>query len=84
MIISAERLEKPESYREVIELLGKNNILPREFSEKFAPAAGFRNILVHGYAEVDVEKLYEFLQNNLEDFDEFSKHVAKYLEKSIK
>jgi uncharacterized protein YutE (UPF0331/DUF86 family) len=51
MIISAKNLEKPESYREVIEILGKENILPREFSEKFAPSASFRNILVHGYAE---------------------------------
>jgi uncharacterized protein YutE (UPF0331/DUF86 family) len=83
MIISAERLEKPESYRRVIEILGKEGILPEEFSEKFAPAAGFRNILVHAYADVDIEKLYEFLQNDLEDFDEFSRHIARHLEERL-
>ncbi|HPQ05458.1 MAG TPA: DUF86 domain-containing protein [Methanothermobacter sp.] len=32
---------------EVIEILGEIGILPRDFADKFAPAAGFRNILVH-------------------------------------
>ncbi len=81
MIISAERFEKPETYREVIEILGKEGVLPEEFAVRFAPAAGFRNILVHAYSEVDVKKLYEFLQEKLEDFDTFAVHIAKYLER---
>ncbi len=31
-------------------------------------------------AEIDLEELYKNLQN-LRDFDEFAKHIAKYLEK---
>ncbi len=81
MIISAERFEKPETYREVIEILGREGVLPEEFAVRFAPAAGFRNILVHAYSEVDVRKLYEFLQERLEDFDTFAMHIAKYLER---
>jgi len=80
MIISKEGLRKPESYREVIEILGKENILPKEFAERFAPAMGFRNILVHRYAEIDLNELYEHLQNDLQDFSTFAKYVAKYLE----
>ena len=33
------------------------------------------------YAEVDVELVYEILQNNLGDFDEFAKYIARHLEK---
>ncbi|RLG57526.1 MAG: DUF86 domain-containing protein [Candidatus Hydrothermarchaeota archaeon] len=80
MIISVKGFKKPESYREVIEILGKEGVLPKEFANKFAPAASFRNILVHAYAEVDVEKLYEFLQENVEDFEIFAKYIAEYLE----
>ncbi|MEA1904542.1 MAG: DUF86 domain-containing protein [Candidatus Hadarchaeota archaeon] len=79
MIISMEGLRKPDKYREIIEILGDEGILSREFVERFAPAAGFRNILVHMYAEVDVEKLYEHLQKDLKDFDVFARQVAKYL-----
>ena len=80
MIISVKGFKKPESYREVIEILGKEGVLPKEFANKFAPAASFRNILVHAYAEVDVEKLYEFLQENVEDFEIFARYIAEYLE----
>ncbi|MBU2565530.1 MAG: DUF86 domain-containing protein [Candidatus Thermoplasmatota archaeon] len=84
MIISAERLRKPETYREIIEILGEKDILSKEFAEEFAPAAGFRNILVHGYADIDLDELYRYLQNNLKDFDKFSMFIARYLEKSEK
>lgn len=81
MIISKEKARKPESYREVIEILGELGVLPKDFAEKFAPAASLRSILVHMYARVDIEKIYEYLQNNLEDINEFAKFIAKYLEK---
>ena len=80
MVISKEGFRKPETYREVIEILGEKGILPEEFAKRFAEAAKFRNILVHMYAEVDVEMVYEILQNNLGDFDEFAKYIARYLE----
>ena len=81
MIISREGFRKPETYREVIEILGEKGILPEKLAKKFAEAAKFRNLLVHMYAEVDVEIVYEILQNNLGDFDEFAKHIARYLKK---
>ncbi len=80
MIISIEEFRKPEDYKEVIEILGLEGILPKEFAKKFAPAASFRNILVHKYAEVDLNELHKHLQN-LGDFDIFASHVAKYVKK---
>ena len=79
MIISLGGFRKPGTYREVIEVLGEKGVLSGEFVKRFAPAAGFRNILVHMYAEVNVEKVHKFLQENLEDFDDFAKQIAKYL-----
>mgnify|MGYP000963931828 FL=1 len=79
MIISTEKLRRPETYREVILVLGQYNILPEEFAKKLAPAAGFRNILVHMYADIDLGKLYSFLQNDIGDLELFAEYVAKYL-----
>ncbi len=83
IIIAAEGFRKPETYREVIEILGKEGVLPQDFAIRFAPAAGFRNILVHAYSDIDVRKLYEFLQERLEDFDTFAMYISRYLEKKI-
>lgn len=81
VIISYHDFEKPEDYRDVILILGKHEVIPKDFAERFAKAAGFRNILVHMYEEVDVKRLHDYLQNNLEDFNDFARFVARYLEK---
>lgn len=81
VIISAEDFEKPEDYRDVILILGRHKVIPMDFAQRFAKAAGLRNILVHMYEEVDVRKLHDYLQNSLEDFNEFARFIARYLEK---
>ena len=37
---------------------------------------GFRNIIVHEYDEIDLDKVYRILANSLSDFDEFLKKIA--------
>ncbi len=79
MIISKEKLKRPESYQEVFLVLGEHGILPGDFAIKFAPSVGFRNRLVHMYAKIDIVKLYNYLQNNVEDIEQFGKYIAQYL-----
>jgi len=79
MIISSEKLRRPDTYREVILILGQHDILPKDFAEKLAPAAGFRNVLVHMYTNIDLEKLYSHLQNDIDDLELFAEYIAKYL-----
>ena len=73
-----EDLEKPSDYYQAIERLGENGIVPRDFAEGLAPIAGFRNILVHQYLEVDQEELYQYLQN-LEQLYQFLEHIKEWL-----
>lgn len=82
IIISREKLKRPETYQEVFLVLGEHGILPGDFAIKFAPSAGFRNILVHMYAKIDIERLYQYLQNNIEDIEQFGKYIAQYLIKN--
>lgn len=77
--ISERELKKPEEYRESIEILGEAGIIPAEFAYNFAPIAGFRNILVHEYAKVDLEEVQRHLQEDLKDFEKFSKYIVDFL-----
>jgi uncharacterized protein YutE (UPF0331/DUF86 family) len=52
-----EQLEKPRDAYGAIEMLGKVGVLPRELAERLAPIAGFRNILVHEYLEINWNKV---------------------------
>jgi uncharacterized protein YutE (UPF0331/DUF86 family) len=81
MIIASEGFRKPETYREVIEILGEEGVLSKGFSKRFAPAAGFRNILVHRYGEIELQELYNHLQKDIRDFDEFARQVSVFLNK---
>lgn len=83
MIISHEDLESPENYRKMILELGKSGVLDEDFVDDFADIAGFRNVLVHQYAKIDTEIVHRKLKEKLNDFDEFSKQIASYIEKRV-
>jgi len=78
-IISMEQLEKPRDAYGAIEMLGKIGVLPRELAQRLAPIAGFRNILVHEYLEIDWNEVLRHLQR-LGDLYNFMEHVKRWLE----
>jgi len=79
-IISMEQMEKPvDSYGAILRL-GEASILPFEFAQRLAPLAGFRNILVHEYVNIDWNEVYRNLQN-LSDLQSFSDHIKQWLAK---
>jgi len=69
-----------EDYSEVIIKLGKHEVVPKEFSERIKGMAGLRNILVHEYMRIDLEKLLNSLKYHLEDFVQFIRHIRSYQE----
>ncbi len=79
MIISEEGAKMPETYGEAFLRLGEMGVIPRGFSTQLAQMAGFRNILVHQYSELDLNKLLDFLKTKLEDLEQFSDYVKEYL-----
>jgi len=79
-IISSLQLRRPERYRDIPYILAEAKIIPKAFAERVASMIGFRNLLVHDYASININLVYEFLQTKLPDFEAFSKYIAKWLE----
>lgn len=75
----AERGIKAGDYTEIIDELGKSAIIPAEFAQGIRGMAGFRNVLVHGYASLEVATVYQTLQNNLDDFLRFAQYIKTYI-----
>ena len=69
----------PATYSSSIECLVRADVLPPAFGESFRSVAGFRNVLVHGYLDVDLDILATVLARHLDDFDEFARHVERWL-----
>ena len=52
-IVSDERLGEPQTNGELFEILARNGWVSQDLSPTLRKMAGFRNVLVHGYATVD-------------------------------
>ena len=71
----------PRTYAEAIDSLVETEVLPRDFGERFRGVAGFRNIIVHGYLELDLGRAATFLNEQTGDFEEFARHIERWLAK---
>jgi hypothetical protein len=67
-------------YATAIDVLGELGVLPADFARRFRGVAGFRNVLVHGYLGVQLERVHELLNSGLDDFIRFAQHVERFLE----
>jgi uncharacterized protein YutE (UPF0331/DUF86 family) len=55
--------------------------LPLPSLFRFRAIAGFRNLLVHGYIEVDIPRLHQLLNQRLDDFAEFAAKITAHLDR---
>jgi uncharacterized protein YutE (UPF0331/DUF86 family) len=81
-ILAADFPQRAQGYREVLETLGQVGVLPGGFAERFAGVASFRNVLIHEYLAVDLDIVYDHLENDLDDFRLFARYVTEYLQRS--
>lgn len=63
--------------------MGESAVLPQTLANRMESAAGLRNILVHMYAKIEPDKLYNNLQNDIEDMELFIEYIASYLAKKL-
>lgn len=66
-------------YTSSIDRLSELGILPADFAARFRGVAGLRNVLVHAYLDVDLARVHAILNEHLEDFTEFARHVERHL-----
>lgn len=76
-IVSREALGTPRSYREAVDLLVEDGVLPAEKSDAFRAMVRFRNRAVHLYDEVDADEVYGILENDLDDVELFVRGVVE-------
>ena len=81
LLVSGLRLGLPAEEDDLFSKLLIAHIISKKMREKLREMKGFRNILVHEYAQVDDELVYEAVKKKLGDFEAFKKKVLQFLEK---
>ncbi len=51
-------LGSPSTYADAFRALGTAGVLDRDLAERLSRAAGFRNLIVHAYAELDLTRVH--------------------------
>jgi len=74
----AARLAKqaPNNYAECFQILAQASIISFSLAERLIRMAKFRNLLVHQYADINDEKVYEIICRDLEDLDLYLAELA--------
>jgi uncharacterized protein YutE (UPF0331/DUF86 family) len=80
IILADQAVKMPRDYKDLFPALAEIGVLPADFAQKLVGMAGFRNVLVHLYLEVDLQRVYRYLQENLDDFETFARYVSEWLQ----
>lgn len=77
-IISLMEAPAPLDYYDAIRQMGALGVLPPDFARHLAPLAGFHNILVHEYLQLDWDEVYQNFQE-IADLNNFVEFVRQWL-----
>lgn len=78
-ILKIRNLGLPQSNRDTFVKLEKSKIISIELSKKMQAMAGFRNLAVHDYSNLNIEVVVNIVKNNLHDLEEFSEAILQNL-----
>jgi uncharacterized protein YutE (UPF0331/DUF86 family) len=82
-VATAAALDAPD-YAAAIDRLAELSVLPSDFAARLRRIAGFRNVLVHGYLQVDLNVVQEVLASGLEELEQFAEHVERYISSRLR
>ena len=75
------KLGIPQDESDIFEKLRIAGIVSPEMLLMLKRVKGLRNVLVHEYAEIDDNIIFDTLVNRLEDFQKFKVEILQYLNK---
>jgi uncharacterized protein YutE (UPF0331/DUF86 family) len=82
-ILSLHQFQKPfdppQTYSDIFVGLKDIGVIDQELCERLVMMAKFRNRLVHLYWEINPEKIFEIVQDSLEDFKLFEKKIVEFI-----
>lgn len=78
-IVSDQRLGEPRTSRELFDLLDRAQWIPKPLAETLRRMVGFRNIVVHGYDDVDLGVVRDIVQHRLGDLTAFADAIRSRL-----
>ncbi len=74
-ILASHNLPRQETARNVFILLGRKGFIKEETANNLALACSFRNIIVHGYQEIDFNRVFYDYKEDVNDLEKFAYQI---------
>lgn len=74
-------IDMATEYKSIAKGLIEIGIVDRKLGEKLVEMAGYRNRLVHMYNLVSDKELYQIIQSDLKDIEEFVSAIKRFIQK---
>ena len=81
VLVTNLRLGLPAEEEDLIHKLTEGRVLSPEMGARIREMKGFRNVLVHEYAQIDDRLVYQALTERVKDFVAFKQEVLAYLKR---
>ncbi len=78
-VIAGKEWERAKTYRDVARILGKHKVLSSDEARLFEGLIGLRNVLVHLYADVDLDLLVRIVRNELSSWVSLFNKLLEYM-----
>lgn len=78
-VVGEEGWGVPSSYAEAFEELSRHGVVTEEHARELGRIAAVRNRIAHGYASVDLERLWVEIPAGLDCLDRFAAAVSRML-----
>jgi uncharacterized protein YutE (UPF0331/DUF86 family) len=79
-VIADQGYRQATSYRNAVDVLREEGLIDEDLAERLKEWMGFRNVLVHFYADLDHGRAYDAIQEDLGDLERFAALMARLLE----
>jgi uncharacterized protein YutE (UPF0331/DUF86 family) len=77
-ILSKLDIEIPGTYREIVEKIYATGIIDENLRRKLSDIVGLRNIIVHMYADIKAEMIYENLDEMITTLEKSAKKLLEF------
>jgi uncharacterized protein YutE (UPF0331/DUF86 family) len=81
-IIATKGWRVPGVYRDIAEILRENGVIDQEVEEGIKELISLRNIIIHAYAEINLEETYQILKDKAEFLRNVVGALLKYCEEN--
>jgi uncharacterized protein YutE (UPF0331/DUF86 family) len=79
-IVARQARRAPEDYADCFTILADVGVILPDLATRLGQMARFRNLVVHLYWKVDDRRVYEIIQKDLGDLDDFRQQVSAWLD----